>query len=131
MSPTFEDVKVGDRVYSLRFGWGSVSSFCYTGSDTFYVNFDNVSVGNYLRTGFIYGLLDLNRDLYWDIPQVIVPEKPKKKVKKTRWYHAKINESGTLYFVYPYSEFDNKEEALRIGKKFCYETVQIEYDVEE
>lgn len=131
MTTTFEEVKIGDRVYSLRFGWGTIKNISI---DIFYIVFDNGKADYYKYNGY---LIDQSitefQDLYWDIPEIIAPEKPKQLVKKTRWYHAQINKSGELYFIYPVSGYNNKEEAKEIANKLIDKilTVQVEYETEE
>lgn len=69
----FKEAKIGDRLYSLKLGWVTVT--------------DVLSVGIYCvaddceRTELWYfdgnqSLMDKTPDLYWDKPTIIVPSKP-------------------------------------------------------
>jgi len=72
----FKDVKVGDRLYSLRHGEVKVSRIIESPDDSYPLEvFDEK--GNdysYAMNGY-FEKNDLNRDLYWTKPEII--EKPR------------------------------------------------------
>lgn len=83
----FDGIKVGDRVYDMRWGWGEVV---------------NVGGGNYpisvdfeprIRTSFCMDgkwTDDSLQTLFWSKPEFIPPPRPKRVVKRTieRWVNV-------------------------------------------
>ena len=73
---TFTDAKVGDRVWSLTEGWGTVRN--RLSPYTHYplaVMFDNGAYRTYTLWGRLY-IDDLNPTLFWDEVKIEAPEKP-------------------------------------------------------
>jgi hypothetical protein len=69
----FEDAKVGDRVWSLRYGWGEVSEENVSDVVTTMFNGEEkcwFTNGKRLSS-------DLNPTLFWDEVKIISPERPK------------------------------------------------------
>ena len=94
----FKNAKIGDRLYSLRFGWVEVLS----------VNYGYPYVTNHIlcsdthketicwrADGRLYEQ-DVTQDLYWGKPEIIAPEKPKRKVKA--YLYASENGTITTFF---------------------------------
>ena len=78
----FKDAKVGDRVYCLKNGWGSIISSGAGRIHPLYVEFDGGDCDNYTLNGE-QNIEDRRPTLYWGEPQIIAPPKPKRLVKKT------------------------------------------------
>jgi len=81
METTFENARVGDRVWSSVFGWGSVRSF---GGDEKYPVQVRFKSGNSDISYMVSGQRDDYelRTLYWDELCIDPPERPKRKAKK-------------------------------------------------
>jgi hypothetical protein len=76
MTTTFENAKVGDRVYSLVYGFGKIRSI---GEDDDYpieVDFDK-GISQTFQLSGKYFHNDENALLFWDKPTIIAPEQPK------------------------------------------------------
>jgi hypothetical protein len=81
--PTFVDAKVGDKVYSLRYGEGIIEGFYpYDTVRPFRVMFTKGGCVAYGIDGRL-SKLDITPDLYWAKPEIIAPPMPKRKVKKS------------------------------------------------
>ena len=76
------EVKVGDRLYCLHYGWGTVSDIFVGGSYPLFLMFGENTV-TYTVDGKQF--LRQKRALYWDEVKIIPPPKPGKKVKKYQW----------------------------------------------
>jgi len=81
---TFETVKVGDRVWSITYGWATVTEVF---KDKFEVQNDNGSTSMFNNDGTFHRMTSLftktNRCLFWDEIKFEIPKKPSKKVRKT------------------------------------------------
>jgi hypothetical protein len=105
MSNTFEDAKIGDVVYSLQNGWGTVEGvssaglavkfelndqpgspigyhkYSFTGwleCEIKYSDINQSLLNKSDQSGPLFDLVKTNkeiRDLYWDIPNIIAPNK--------------------------------------------------------
>lgn len=119
--------KVGDRVLSLKYGWGTVEridSFCTTHS--FKVVFGSRRDW-YTVNGKLF-VDDFVPDLYYGPPEIIGPSKPKRMVKKTVKKWMNVYESGDCHHV-----FGTKESAdfgAYSDRIACVELTGI-YEVEE
>jgi co-chaperonin GroES (HSP10) len=79
LKTTFADVKVGDRVYDIRYGWGTIIDSPFK-RYPIAVNFDD---GKAMDSYTLDGISEekyLTPTLYWDVPTIITP--PRKVVKK-------------------------------------------------
>ena len=77
--PDFSEAKVDDRVYSMKYGWGTIEKFSPSINRIFVV-FDDGNAHGYFFSGyFVYSPNREFRDLYWDVPQIIDPPRPKEK----------------------------------------------------
>lgn len=72
------EVKTGDKLYCILYGWGTVSSLDYS---SIYVDFINTT-RRYFKRGELCGN---DRTLFWDVPTIVPPKPPKKKVKKYKY----------------------------------------------
>jgi hypothetical protein len=73
---TFETAVIGDRVWSITYGWGTIDKF----TDNEYkleVEFDNKSVSTYTLDGR-YSTSQM-QTLFWDVIEIVAPEKSLKK----------------------------------------------------
>jgi hypothetical protein len=124
----FENAKVGDRVCSFRFGWGTIIKKCDTkASYPLYVEFDD---GDERRTTYLldgyFNIHEKHPDLYWDELKFEIPERPKRKVKKTHYIWVDIyRDFVTLWTC--------EEDAMLQATSNCLETrkIPIEFWVEE
>ena len=85
---TFENVKVGDNVWDIIFGWGVVESQYY--KNIFSVRF-GVEYGSYLYrdTGAIDSKFQLKQRLFWNELKIDkIPERPKGMINKKAIIYA-------------------------------------------
>jgi hypothetical protein len=99
METTFENVRIGDRVFDLKFGWGEVTDMR---EGLFLARFDNRSGSWYTKEGIAGGLhhdfgCPYQRTLYWQPVSITPPERPKRKVKKWRWVSGNIISETDLF----------------------------------
>ena len=99
---TFENAKVGDRVWSVEFGWGVVVD---KKKDVFYVNFTKRTYTKenvfYSFDGKAFKIERSNQTLFWDEIKIVPPARPKRKVVKTveRWAVVYVDDdNGTATF---------------------------------
>lgn len=133
---TFENAKVGDRVWDAHYGWGKIIKIRIeddhpiqlefkSSLSCVYVwyNFEGIPYSGYFRT------------LFWDEIKFEAPPRPRRKVKKVMegWYN--MYSVGSLSL-----QFSSKDEALKdknlsksLGNKYLGEPFFIhhEYEVEE
>lgn len=72
---TFENARIGDRVWSMRRGWGTVRKI---DRDTLYplkVTYQHVGIGSYTLDGLAH-VEDITQSLFWDEVVVKAPIKP-------------------------------------------------------
>ena len=76
MTTTFETAKVGDRVWCIRSGWGTIiDRFRSRAEYPLVVEFDNREQKTYTLWGLLH-YKDLNPTLFWDEVKFEIPEKP-------------------------------------------------------
>lgn len=128
---TFKTAQKHDRVYSLRFGWGTIVSVDFDYRYPLLVEFlardsDLKPRQTYTTDGFC-SQKDTNRDLYWDEIVIVPPQKPSS--KKTVYVNIYKTESFDCMLAEVYDTEDDAIKNLR-GKTFAYATpVEIEdYD---
>ena len=71
----FKDVKVGDKVWGIRRGWGEVSYIEHTGKYPIFVKFSSYVSGKFSTEGKEF-VNDINPTLYWDEFRIVPPKKP-------------------------------------------------------
>ena len=88
---TFENARVGERLWHIRRGWGTISAICTDGVEVVmdaeepYVSLDyNMP---FVSLDGKENKSDLTPSWFWDKVNLIAPERPKRKVKKAveRW----------------------------------------------
>ena len=99
-----EPLEVGDRIYSLLYGWVTIKELHHE-QDLRPIVFENADG---LRTiclkSLTYHPKHQNRDLFWQKPDIIPPPKPKSKIKVWDWF---IQDSlGNIYKLIGKSEKD-------------------------
>lgn len=80
--PMFADAKVGDRVWSVLLGWGTVINVSNAGSLVIHVKFDCGRNDNFSKKGYRLSD-DVYPALFWDEVKITPPPRPKRKVTKT------------------------------------------------
>jgi len=121
---TFENVQVGDKVYTIGLGWGKVVSVSYTMDMRplqFVVYFDSISlVFNTLGQQISRDVTTTKQTVFWDEIIVTAPPKPRIIPAKDvlvacdgylRYSAGAINDSGDLW-CYP----DGRTSATREGR---------------
>jgi len=74
----FDDVKIGDKVYDLVYGWGKIHTI---EDDLFWVEFNIGIETTYSFDGKNMYRDNINQTLFWDEIQFTIPEPPKKEYK--------------------------------------------------
>lgn len=132
----FDGIKVGDRVYDMRFGWGEVVGYYTQLIYKIEVIFDMGRQVDFTMDGQYMD--DNYQTLFWDKPEFIPPPRPKRKVKKTieQWVNVHHANGKTKFSC----ACDTKEEAdafeeanIRNGLNRRIACVKLtgEYEVEE
>lgn len=77
---TFENAKVGDKVWSVEYGWGEIIEI----SNRVRVEFTRLAGYTGCKSFDKHGrrLSEYNKTLFWDEIKIVPPERPKIKVKK-------------------------------------------------
>lgn len=79
---TFENAKVGDKVWSVMFGWGKIIGISKDSDYPIRVEFAQPNtIGTFMLDGVSFKCE--NRTLFWDEIKITPPERPKRKVKKS------------------------------------------------
>ena len=122
------EVKIGDKLYCLIYGWGVVVWDTYNGQ---YISVRNnigtfcyTPVGEYLHGG--------NRTLYWNEVSITPPPPPKRKVKKWHWV-AKVQSGGLFVTSGLYASEEEYHERYRLvsSDTFVQKIDSTEVEVEE
>lgn len=72
---TFETAKVGDKVWSVEYGWGVIRHTTYTQAAPILVVFNITDINNkYRQNG--KRLYSENQTLFWDEVEIEAPQKP-------------------------------------------------------
>jgi len=129
---TFENAKVGERLWHIRRGWGTVSAIFTDGVEVVMdAEEPYVSLGYNMPFVSFDGRenkSDLTPSWFWNEVQVIAPERPKRKVVKTVERYANVYPHGMGAWTY-----DTEKSAIDDGKGNCIATVKLtgEYEIEE
>ena len=118
---TFENAKVGDRVWSVEFGWGRVDSVHPYKE----VIFQNNQMYRFNSDGSRFFTLKVNQTLFWDEIRIVPPERPKRKVVKTMNLWAVIE--GHVYHTF--KSFESAQAGSGLTKPIVHLTGT--YEVEE
>jgi hypothetical protein len=121
---TFEDAKIGDRVWNERHGWGTISSTTNRKAFPLAIDFDNSHFDSYTKGGR-WDLDDLNPTLFWDEIHFDIPPKPKKMVKKTVdvWINPEVFTGISQGGGYFYLSVDDGKDYLK--------SATLTYEIEE
>jgi hypothetical protein len=122
----FKDAKVGDRVWSITDGWGTIYNIDTDSEWPVKVKFENV------KDSFDYDgkehKHECNPTLFWDEITIVPPPRPKRKVVK----------KGTVYLnIYPnhITAYANKDQAILVNKQSDIVAIAVpshySYEVEE
>lgn len=95
------ELKVGDRLYSLEYGYGRVHELRKKDKDGQIISVKFESEESYHYYGLDGKKNDIEesnhgRTLFWDIPAMQIPSRPKQKVKKKIKRYLVIYEDGRL-----------------------------------
>ena len=115
---TFENAKVGDKVWSIKYGFGEVDSIHKFGVPTINVKFENYKNPLDTKSYFTSGIKKnskYTRDLYWK--KVNIPTEPKRKLTK------KIVVGDKITFEKYYDEVLPTGKLCLGGKFFNWETL--------
>lgn len=112
----FENVKVGDSLYDVCFGWGRVKAInCLDYSDKAHfieVDFTNMKKFTYSKKGINLDLGCANQTLFWDEVKIEAPEKAfnlEEELRKLEVIEFSFDENSYLLF------YDNEENSI------CYD----------
>jgi len=132
METTFENAKVGDRVWSFGYGWGTIQQI-NTNKYPLLICFDNYQsealekVVCYTKKGTEF-LDNSNPTLFWDEIKFTIPTRPKRKVKKEGWINIyKIGELPSIASVI----YSTEEIAISNKIENNSLTAKIEWEEEE
>lgn len=104
---TFDNARIGDRVWCIRSGWGEVKEIC---NDDYplIVMLENGRIETY-TTGGLYHMEDVHQSLFWDEVKFEAPKKPLPSLEvdakvlvwngitpKTRRYFSHFSASGEI-----------------------------------
>lgn len=131
----FENAKIGDKVWSIRHGWGKIYSI--KPENEIYllkVEFDSyINQNNYTVSFTFEGKsfrLDKNPTLYWDELEFDIPKPPKRLVKKTisKWINVYAKGLGDMCYVS--KELAVKYKSNSHTQGVYVETIEIKHEYE-
>ena len=108
----FRDAKVGDKVYNSLHGEGNIAEIDNNALYPIRVKYINGDVCTYCKNGRLYE--NAGPTLYKSKPTIIPPERPKKKVKKSKTLYCNFYKESSK--VKSYSSI---EEAEKMSSPFC------------
>lgn len=104
-----EEIVVGDRVWSVRNGWGVVKRFLVSNDYPIEVEFERSRTwGTYTSCGRLF-MTDAMPELFWDEVSFVIPKKPAPPVYEYRVLFERNDGDGCCYGV-GYSYFTSLEE---------------------
>ena len=127
---TFENARVGERLWHIRRGWGTIVNIFI---DKIELTMDETSPlaslderALFVRFDGKENQSDLTPSWFWDEVKIVAPERPKRKVVKT------VERYANVYHGVEYLHPDEKS-ALRCRTAACIATVKLtgEYEIEE
>lgn len=132
---TFENVKVGNKVWSIIHGWGTVKRFI-TGLYPIEVVFNDSTVKSFAFNGKL-SEGHTNRTLFWDEIKISPPPRPKRKVKKTVIRYVNVLKDNSCKDKYSVRTFDERTDAGSHATRNIEDIVaicvpiKIDFEVEE
>lgn len=121
----FDGIKVGDRVWSIEYGWGFVKELkntCYP----IVVQFDSEDHQQFTMNGKFF-TNSPNQSLFWDEVKITPPPRPKVKEKKseTKWTSICVETGKAVDFLY-----GSVVCAERAVKGSCYSFIHVPVVIE-
>lgn len=121
--PMFAKAKVDDKVFSLQYGEGVISSIesphIDRAHDRIRVAFKNYCACAYDLYGYRYRVKDITQDLYWSKPEIIAPEKPKKMTEVKRDVWLNVHSKDIIHVIHLTEDSANgSAKAMRSGGTF-------------
>ena len=127
---TFENARVGDRVWDAHYGWGKITGHRFNGDPSLQVEFNSPLRWGCIRYNF-EGVPSggCSPSLFWDEVKFEAPVRPKRKVKKVieGWYNMYLNGSMS----YRHYTKQNALDCNRINAIGEPVFIHHEYEVEE
>ena len=111
----FSNAKVGDRVYFIQCGWGTIIQIFKNKEYPIIYKSDKGMIYNFRIDGK-RDILDVNQSLFWNEIKFEIPEKSfdlkeeLKKLEVVKFENKKLN-----YFLY----YDNDNNSIRSGYNVC------------
>ena len=126
----FKDAKVGDRVWSFVYGWGTITSITCGRSYPLSIRFDNGCSESYTFEGKRINA-EANHTLFWNEIKFDIPPKPRQKCKF--WVVFCYNVKGGIFVhgddIFP-KLFKDFNEALEVGTRIRVAYIsQIEVEI--
>ena len=122
----FTDLKLYDKVFSIRYGWGTVSRVDEDCLDELYYRYDS-DIGENIIWFDVHGKLrkdDYYPSIFWDVPQVTIPKRPLP-MDAPIWVRDSDNEDWVKRHFKAYSDLG---EASAWNKGLTSFTVETPYD---
>ena len=116
----FKDAKVGDRVWCIMYGWGTVDDI---NGSCLEVRFDTPYIENkWFDEDGKYSTPDIHPTLFWDEVHINLPKPPKRKLTKTIEGYVNIRKNGGSGGIFFSSEKEAKNsistcEAIAVAVK--------------
>ena len=122
---TFESAKVGDKVWSFEFGWGSIVEILQDEDRPITCKFENFNINIQYS---LFGLLSkysTYQTLFWDEIKIVAPEKPRWKPNIGEDYYC-IGKKSNIE-IYKYLNTSSDKDLYKIGNCFKKESEAREY----
>jgi hypothetical protein len=127
METTFEKAQVGDKVWSVEYGWGKIVDINNSLRYPITVEFNDFAS---LKLFSFHGSYEDHQTLFWDEIPIVAPPRPKRMVRKAVEFWLNIYpENPYRYIVFP-----TREEADlngNIWRRIACVNLTGEYEVEE
>jgi hypothetical protein len=126
----FSEARVGDRVFHLMFGWGTIANLTPEILEVLFLN--KKYPMEFLHDGKMEPT-DARQSLFWGEPSVNPPGPPKRPVTKTKevWANVFVNDQGGYYFGLCFLKEGAAEEHVDHKKAVAVATGLFEFTVKE
>jgi hypothetical protein len=125
METTFENALIGDHVWSIQYGWGVVEDILLGVQYPIKVNFPMLATSYSFFSPAGRTTPDTAQTLFWD--ELILPERPRHKVKKQVGIWLNIYKGGKVSPYLTESQADLKAVGIRVA---CVKAIA-HYEIEE